>query len=83
MEAIRINVELGKDLHPEHLIKLSDEEDWPMEATLRAAYNGLWEDKKEKLHQSLRSFPPSDCLDIVFSLQSRHPLSFLVHPLLL
>jgi hypothetical protein len=42
MEDVGIDVELGKDLlHPEHLMKLSDKEDWSMDATWMGVYNVL------------------------------------------
>jgi muconolactone delta-isomerase len=53
-----------------------------MEATLRGAYNGLWEVEKEKLHQRLRSFPPFNYPNILLAIQSMHHSSFLVSPLL-
>jgi hypothetical protein len=79
MEVVSMGVELDKDLlHPEHLMKLSDKEDCLMDATLMGVYNMLWETKKGKMHGRPRSFPPSDCPDIIFSPQSRHPSSFFV-----
>jgi hypothetical protein len=35
---------------PEHLMKLSDKEYWPMDTTLMGVYNELWETEKEKRH---------------------------------
>jgi hypothetical protein len=81
MEVVRIDMEHDKDLlHPEHPMKLSYKEDWPMDATLMGVYIMLWEIEKEKLHGRPRSFSPFDCPDIVVSPQSRHPSSFLVQP---
>jgi hypothetical protein len=40
-----------------------------MDATLMGFYNVPWETEKEKLHGRPRSFPLSDCLDIVFAPQ--------------
>jgi hypothetical protein len=61
MEVVSINVELDKDLlHPEPPMKLSNEEDLPMDATMTGVYNVLWETEKEKLYGTLRSFPTSN-----------------------
>jgi hypothetical protein len=80
METASIDVELDKDLlHPEHPMKLLGKENRPMDATMMGVYNVLWETKKEKLHGRPRSFPPSDCPDIL-SPQSMCPSSFLVLP---
>jgi hypothetical protein len=65
-EVVGIGMELDKDLHPEHLMELTGEEDWSMDATLMGVYNVLWETEKEKAHGRPRSFPPFDCSEIVF-----------------
>jgi hypothetical protein len=83
MEDVSIDVELDKDLlHPKPSMKLLDEEDWPMDATLMGVYNVLLETEKEKLHGRLRSFPPSNGPDIFIPPRLMHPSSFLALPLL-
>jgi hypothetical protein len=49
-----------------------------MDTILMRVYNVLRETEKEKLLKRLRSSPPFDCPDILFSPQSMHSSSFLV-----
>jgi hypothetical protein len=77
VEDVSIGVELDKDiLHPKLSMKLSDEEDWPMDAALMGVYNVLLETEKEKLHGRSKSFPPSNSPDVLISPWSTHATSF-------
>jgi hypothetical protein len=82
MEAVSINVELKKVLlHPEHPMKLSDKEDWLMNATwLESTTCSITHAWKEKLHGRQIRFLHSSCLDIISSPWSMHLSSFLVLP---